>query len=283
MKLNSLFVLISAMTLGCQTIATRTSARPLNIKTFTSNEAGFLVNSHLIEGQSEAILVDAQFTRSQARKVIEMVKASRKNLNTIYITHGHPDHYFGLELLVKEFPKAKVIASRGVIADIKATAQGKLDYWKKMYGEDLADSYVTPEPFDGTSLVLEGNEIQLVELAPGESESATVLYIPSLQALITGDMAYNQVHLWLAENRPESWLKNLQAVTGLGRIKNVLTGHGEPAGAELLESNRKYILDFVEITERSQSKKAALAEINRRYPSFRLPIIAELSVGARMK
>lgn len=271
---------------ACQTTQANKSAvetNHLTVETFTANEAGFLVNSHLIQGQKDAILVDAQFTRSQARKVSEMVRRSGKNLKQIYITHAHPDHYLGLEILTRDFPTAKVVASAEVIAEIKSTAPAKIEYWKKLYGEDLAETFVLPQPVNAAFLELEGERIELVNLLPGESEHSTVLYIPSMQTMLTGDMAYNQVHLWLAEDRPESWLKNLTEVRKVGEIANVLPGHGAKGNGELLDANEAYIEKFLAITSKAKNKEQAVAELKASFPTYQLPIIAELSVAARIK
>ena len=40
----------------------------------------------------------------------EQIKASGKNLTTIYTTHAHPDHFFGVAVLKREFPNARYVA-----------------------------------------------------------------------------------------------------------------------------------------------------------------------------
>lgn len=128
-----------------------------------------------------------------------------------------------------------------------------------------------------------GQEIELIELLPGESETATLLYVPSAKTLITGDMAYNRVHLWLVEDRPESWLKNLSLAEKVGAIQKVLPGHGEAGGESLLQRNREYIEAFLRVVKNSKNKEAAIAKMKKRYPDDRLPVILELSVGTKLK
>jgi glyoxylase-like metal-dependent hydrolase (beta-lactamase superfamily II) len=58
----------------------------------------------LIYGNRDAVLVDAMLTVEQVRALVEWVAASGKNLTTIYITHGHGDHFFGIAALQNRFP-----------------------------------------------------------------------------------------------------------------------------------------------------------------------------------
>jgi len=251
----------------------------ISIRTFTASDAGFVVNSHLIMGKKEAILVDAQFTRSEARKVAEMIKATGKTLKTIYITHGHPDHYLGLEVLTREFPDAKVLATKEVADYIRKPGSNYIAEWKPLYKDDLADSFIVPQAVNASFLDLEGEQIKIIELGPGESESASALYIPSLKVLISGDAAYGGVHLWLAENRPDGWLANLDKLSSLGEIDEVLPGHGSPAGPKVLAEDKSYIRDFVKAVGSSRTKEEALEKIKAQYPGYRLPVIAEISIG----
>lgn len=255
----------------------------LKIDTHTASEAGFVVNSHLIQGEREAILVDAQFTRSEAKKVVDLIKKSKKTLTTIFITHGHPDHYFGLEIIAKAFPKAKVLGAPGTIADIKATAQGKIDYWGKIYKDDLTKTIPKVNEFTGKTLQLEKETIEIVELGAGESEHASVLYVPSLKALIAGDMISGDVHLWLAENRPAGWLENLGQIRKDLKVEAVYSGHGKSGDQSLLDVNEGYINHFVNVTKAKATKKEAADEINKKYGTYLLPIILDLSLDAAGK
>ncbi len=255
----------------------------LKVQSFTANEAGFLVASHLIVGKKDAILVDAQFTRSQAKALAEMIKKTGKNLSTVVITHAHPDHYLGLEIIKKEFPAAKILADAAVIKGITETAAGKIKYWKTNYKDELADNFVTPDTLTVKEFDLDGEKIQLHTLTNGEAEASTVLYIPTLKAVITGDLAYNKVHLWLAENRPDGWLTNLSEIQKLGAIQKVYPGHGSDGDQKLLKQNEAYINEFVKVTAKPATKEAATAELKKHYPKYKLPIIAEISVGSRVK
>lgn len=280
MKLSS--VTLNALALVAFTACATTRGGPasLEIRTHTAGEAGFKVNSHLILGQRDALLVDAQFTRSEAQKVVEAVKTSGRELKTIFITHDHPDHYLGLEVLTKAFPEARVLASPEVVAEIRKTAEGKREYWKGMYKDDLADKVVYPEPFSGKSLNVDGVEIELVAIAGAESAEAIALSIPSQGALLTGDLAYNQVHLWLAEGRPEGWLKALKSLKSIEGLKRIYPGHGAVEGVELLSVNEAYIAKFLEITSRSADAKVAAEALKKAFPQYSLGVIADLSTQA---
>ncbi len=247
----------------------------LTVTSHTASESGFLVNSHLIAGKKEAILVDAQFTESESSKVVEMINKSGKELTTIYITHGHPDHYFGLSKILASFPLAKVIAKSTVVEAIKESAQGKFDYWKPIYKTDLTDKIVVPDAFDGEELVLEGQKIEILEFKEGESSHDTALYLPSIKTLISGDTLYNKVHLWLVEHHADEWVENLKELETL-EITKIFPGHGEPSSKKLIDQNLDYLENFKNLKGREYEE--SLAQMKGLYPDYRLPIILELSL-----
>src|SRR5690606_36377879 len=93
------------------------AAAPLTATVHTAGEAGFSATSTLIAGEKDAILVDAQFTLSEAHRVAAMILESGKRLTHVFVTHAHPDHYFGAEVILRQFPGAKLVAPPEVVAE----------------------------------------------------------------------------------------------------------------------------------------------------------------------
>ena len=73
----------------------------------------------LIYGGRDAVLVDTFMTVEHCSNLADSIVASGKSLKAIYITHGHPDHFFGLQVLLDRFPNAKALATSEVVAKMK--------------------------------------------------------------------------------------------------------------------------------------------------------------------
>jgi glyoxylase-like metal-dependent hydrolase (beta-lactamase superfamily II) len=71
--------------------------------------------STLIAGKRDSVLVDTFITVEQADILVDWVAASGKNLTTIYVTHGHGDHFFGIGALLDRFPNARAVATPDVV------------------------------------------------------------------------------------------------------------------------------------------------------------------------
>jgi glyoxylase-like metal-dependent hydrolase (beta-lactamase superfamily II) len=54
----------------------------------------------LISGERDAVLIDAALTPEDASRVVDWIRATGKNLTTVYITHGQTDHFFGLNTIL---------------------------------------------------------------------------------------------------------------------------------------------------------------------------------------
>ena len=62
------------------------------------------ITSTLIFGEHDAVLVDAMRTVAEAEALADSVALHNRNLETIYITHAHFDHFYGLGILLAPFP-----------------------------------------------------------------------------------------------------------------------------------------------------------------------------------
>src|SRR5579863_7050521 len=58
------------------------------------------ITSTLIFGDYDAVLVDAMGTVAEAEALADWVALHNRNLETIYITHAHFDHFYGLSILL---------------------------------------------------------------------------------------------------------------------------------------------------------------------------------------
>ncbi|MGH9259234.1 MAG: MBL fold metallo-hydrolase, partial [Acidimicrobiales bacterium] len=204
---------------------------------------------------------------------------------TIFITHAHPDHYFGLQAITAKFPNAEILAAPEVVEQMKTLGPQKVAQWKPLYGADLTDAPLVPRSFDGDHLSLEGRRIDLVELEPGEVEYSTVVYIPSIKTAVTGDLAYGGTHVWLAEAdapRREGWLRNVKKVEAL-TPEVVIPGHEVPGSehaAAVLDSTAQYIRDFDEAVKQSRSAADVVAKMSAIYGTRRLPVVLDIAAQA---
>ena len=95
----SLLLLISCPT------AFAAGRQAFSIKVVTSLDDQFWVNSVIIQGTHEVMLVDAQLTKTNAERVLQEIKETKKPLSIIYITHEHADHFLGLEVFREAYPE----------------------------------------------------------------------------------------------------------------------------------------------------------------------------------
>lgn len=244
--------------------------------------AVFPVTSVLVSGEKEAILVDAQFGKTQAEQVVEKIRASGKRLTTIYISHGDPDYYFGLETLTAAFPEAKVLASAPTVEHIKHTLDGKLKYWGPILKTDAPTKAIVPQVLKGDSLTLEGQRLQIVGL-DGPQPDRSFVWIPSIKAVVGGVVVAENIHVWMADTQtPKShkdWLATLDHIEKL-QPTTVIPGHylGESARSLApVTFTAGYIKAFDEETAKAKDSAALIAAMKQRYPNLGEDSSLELS------
>ncbi|MEO5725934.1 MAG: MBL fold metallo-hydrolase [Byssovorax sp.] len=253
-------------------------AAELTVQTYASDIAGPAVDSHLIVGSTEAVLVDGQFFKADAVKVIDLVKASGKKLTTVFLTHAHPDHYLGLETIHAAFPQAKVVTTAAVLKEFQAKAPGTFMYLKGMLAAQIADALETPEALAGNTILVDGQALTVIEMAKaGESESAAVLALPGNKALIAGDLIYNDVHLVLSECGWQGWLDNLTTLKGMG-FETIYPGHGAKADKTVFDADAEYIKAVIPLMNAAATPADAKAAIKQKYAKYGSDFLLNFSV-----
>jgi glyoxylase-like metal-dependent hydrolase (beta-lactamase superfamily II) len=205
----------------------------------------------LIHDERDAVLVDTFLTAQQSKELVDWVVESGKNLITIYVTHAHGDHYFGLALLLDRFPTARAVATAPVVTAIQNQIKPDFvkSFWEPRFPGQLPSEFTAPEVLDGETLSLGAEALKVVELGHTDTSHSTALHVPSLQLVISGDCVYNDTHPYLAEcdeKARNEWLQALNRIESL-QPKAVVAGHSvlDPdSSPRHIEETRRYIRDF---------------------------------------
>jgi glyoxylase-like metal-dependent hydrolase (beta-lactamase superfamily II) len=230
--------------------------------------------STLIYGDKDAVLVDAYMTTKQANALADWVASKGKNLTTIYITHGHGDHWFGVGTLLERFSNSKVVATPNTVKVMRQNASPEaLDgVWKAGFPGQIPDKLVIAEELKGNVIDLEGHELVVVELGHTDTDHTTCLHVPSIGLVVAGDAAYNDVHLYLAESnaqKRQEWIAALEKIESLNpRI--VVASHKRPENDDnprIVEETRHYIRDFDRLVETTKTAQELYDKMLELYPN----------------
>ncbi len=206
----------------------------------------------LVSGEKDAVLIDALITFNEADRVVDWIRGTKKNLTTVYITHGHGDHFFGLNTILAAFPQAKAVA----LPEVVPAAQGQveepyLSRWRALFPNQFAESPIVPEALTDRVISVEGHEVRPIMVGQSDTEPSSVVHVPDLDAVLGGDVAYNGIHCWLAQtdhDKRERWIASLETIASL-HPKIIVAGHKDPNTrdddpAAILRATKGYIRDF---------------------------------------
>jgi glyoxylase-like metal-dependent hydrolase (beta-lactamase superfamily II) len=260
-----------------------------SIKVFTSPDDQFWANSVIIEGAREVMLVDAQLTKTNAERVLQEIRETKKPLSTIYITHAHADHFLGLEVFREAYPGVRIIANSAVVDRINNVYQEKIDKWKKILGSGATSSVVAIEKFDGSFIKFENSKIEVLKSIQGDTDENTMLWIPEQRILISGDVVFNNMHVYTAETDTDArgkWSDSLQRIREL-KPSVVIPGHSK-VGALLdastaVDFTENYLLAFDEELKKAKDPDSLIKAMKERFPSADLLLAIERGAKANVK
>ena len=139
------------------------------------------ITSTLIFGEYDAVLVDAMMTVAEAEALADWVALHNRNLETIYITHGHFDHFYGLGILLDRFPGARAIATPKTLNAMQMSFTPPVERLaRRLFPGQVPTKLVSPEPYERETFTLEGHELRIIE--QGHTDSADSVLSASLCA-----------------------------------------------------------------------------------------------------
>lgn len=254
-------------------------------KVFFSDEKGFEVASVIVTGKTDAVLIDAQWTLSNAHRVIAEILETGKYLKTIYITHAHPDHYFGLGYIAEAFPQARVIAIPEVCRTINNQFFGKIEHWEQVIGAvNVPRKTVNIEPVNENFFMLEEHRIEIIPAVMGDMKYNTIVWIPSIKTLYGSDVLFNEAHPFTCELTAEErgqWLKDLDVVERMN-AEVIIPGHQKP-GMPFDSGSIGFMRDYLIATEEEIARTSDVAgfyyAMVKRFPEANLFISNEMNAN----
>jgi glyoxylase-like metal-dependent hydrolase (beta-lactamase superfamily II) len=230
--------------------------------------------STLIFGIRDAVLVDAFMTINQANALADWIASKGKNLRTIYITHGHGDHWFGVGTLLDRFPNARVVATPNTVQVMRQNASTEMlnGAWKPGFPGQIPDKLVIAEELERNVIDLEGHELIAVELGHTDTDHTTCLHVPSIGLVVAGDAAYNDVHLYLAESdaqKRQEWIAALDRIQSLNP-RAVVASHKRPDRDDspgIIEETKQYIRDFDRLAQMTTTAQELYDKMLEIYPN----------------
>ncbi|KAG0053928.1 Hydroxyacylglutathione hydrolase [Gryganskiella cystojenkinii] len=265
------------------------AVQALNVEVFQSNKEGHYVHSGIVSSKNSIMIIDAQLSPVYGRHLADRVKALNKTVKAIFITHGHRDHYWGLEELVKVFPKAEIIASQQTVDKMMSespptTKPQPLRPSPNSLG--LPKTVIIPKVYSRGTYDLDGEKIRLIGVGQGDTEHITCLDIPSKGTLFrswdaknkrdstwvpsngtywASDVVFSGIHILMNEVESKSvrkaWSKNAKdiKVFALANNRSVVPGHLDKRHAwtteQMLDYPIKYLATYEEALKMNTSGK----------------------------
>lgn len=265
-------ILLSAGMIACTALQPSPNTS-LDIQIYNPQDKSlFPVTSSFITGPTEAILIDAQFQKNDAQNLVQMIRNSGKQLTTIYISHGDPDYYFGLDVLSSAFPKARIVATPATVKKIAKTMAGKKSYWGPILKDNAPEELILPKLLNKGFLTIDGRSIEIIGFN-GHDPEHTFAWIPSEQTALGGVVLSENMHVWMADNKTtesrNKWIKTLDNMLELNPDR-VIAGHFINKSREdksIIEFTKTYIKNFEIVNNNSSSSDELTKNMKALYPS----------------
>ncbi len=168
-------------------------------------------------------------------------------MTTIYVTHGHGDHFLGIGALLDRFPYARAVAKPDVVKLMRQRASPEFvgNFWSVWFPGQIADRFVIADELEGNVIDLAGHDLVVVEVGHTDTYYTICLHVPPVGLVVTGDVAYNDVHLYLAESNAQTrreWIAALDTIESINP-RVVIAGHKRSGNDDrpIIDETRHYI------------------------------------------
>jgi glyoxylase-like metal-dependent hydrolase (beta-lactamase superfamily II) len=261
------------------------AAQPLQIRVYSADDKSFNVNATLVWGETEAMVIDAGFTRADALRIAANVLDSGKQLKTIYVSQADPDYYFGVEALKEIFPHAEVVTTPAVLEKLSSKLAGKVSFWGPKMGANAPRTPVLPKALAGNVLKIDGETVE-IRGTSGLLAHRPYAWIPSIKAIVGNIGVFGDLHVWTADTQSvaerSAWVAQLDEMNAL-RPVIVVPGHmkaGTRIDANAITYTRDYLVAFEKNAATAKKSTELIESMKKAYPNA--PVGLALDIGAKV-
>jgi hypothetical protein len=153
-----------------------------------------------------------------------------------------------------------------------------LAVWNSWFEGQFDENATVPAALVSGDLEIEGHPVKVSLAGQGDGVLAAILHVPDLEMVCSGDVLYNNIHMWLWNSTAESragWLASMDAVAALNP-KTIITGHKDPAAPDddarrILDQSRAYIEDFEKALAAASSAPEVIDAMMKKYSAYGNP------------
>ena len=232
------------------------------------------ITSTLIFGEHDAVLVDAMTTVAEAEALASWIALHNRNLETIYITHAHFDHFYGLGILLDHFPGARAIATPKTLNAMQVSFTPVIEQLaRRCFPGQVPTKLVAPQAYEHDTFELEAHELRIIEQGHTDCADTTSLYVPSIGLVVAGDVVYNQCRMYVGDTTPatrQNWIAALDRLAALNPT-TVVAGHkkpGAPDSPSAIQDTKRYLQDFDRVKKTATSDQELFDQMTELYPRW---------------
>jgi hypothetical protein len=111
----------------------------------------------------------------------------------------------------------------------------------------------------------------VISIGQGDTEHSTILHVPAINAVVGGDVVYNQVHMMTAETdeqRRENWIASLDQIAAL-QPRIVVSGHkrvGSGDDPKTIGESQQYLKDFSRVAAGEKTVEGIVSAMLELHP-----------------
>jgi metal-dependent hydrolase (beta-lactamase superfamily II) len=91
------------------------------------------------------------------------------------LTHGHPDHFFGLTFLLQRFPQARAVARPNVVGAMRTAVAPDIvaNNWSRRWRGQIPERLTIAAELHAERFDLEGHEIRVIDTGHTDTDDTT--------------------------------------------------------------------------------------------------------------